>query len=110
MGVTLTVMKLDDELESCLKAPCRSVGLTVAGELPARRIDGTSGGTVAGVAGSGMTTCSAKPAMMPRTILLHEAALAASGSTLTARSRKQYRTCPVKDSCPIQPEGRRAVA
>ncbi|MFA9949343.1 dihydroxyacetone kinase subunit DhaL [Dentiradicibacter hellwigii] len=68
MGVTLTVMKLDDELEFCLKAPCRSVGLTVAGELPARRIDGTSGGTVAGVTGSGMTTCSAKPAVMPRTI------------------------------------------
>ena len=42
--------------------------------------------------------------------LLHEAALAASGSTLTARSGEQCRTCPVKDSCPIQPEGRRAVA
>jgi dihydroxyacetone kinase len=32
MGVTLTLMKLDEELESCLKAPCRSVGITVAGE------------------------------------------------------------------------------
>ena len=42
--------------------------------------------------------------------LLHEAALAASGSTLTARSGEQCRTCPVKDSCPIQPEGHRAVA
>jgi hypothetical protein len=31
MGVTLTLMKLDDELEACLKAPASSVGLTVAG-------------------------------------------------------------------------------
>nr|WP_228122062.1 dihydroxyacetone kinase subunit DhaL [Variovorax paradoxus] len=32
MGVTLTVMKLDDELETCLKHPCRSVGLSVPGD------------------------------------------------------------------------------
>ena len=31
MGVTLTLMKLDDELEACLKHSCQSVGLTVAG-------------------------------------------------------------------------------
>lgn len=31
MGVTLTLMKLDEELEDCLKQPCRSVALTVAG-------------------------------------------------------------------------------
>jgi dihydroxyacetone kinase len=37
MGVTLTVMKLDDELEACLQHPCRSVGLTVAGHLDTRR-------------------------------------------------------------------------
>ncbi|WCM94323.1 dihydroxyacetone kinase subunit DhaL [Acidovorax sp. NCPPB 2350] len=35
MGVTLTLMKLDDELEACLKAPCQSVGLTVVGERSA---------------------------------------------------------------------------
>jgi len=29
MGVTLTVMKLDEELKACLAHPCRSVGLTV---------------------------------------------------------------------------------
>lgn len=34
MGVTLTLMKLDDELESCLKHPCQSVGLSIAGSLP----------------------------------------------------------------------------
>lgn len=37
MGVTLTVMKLDDELEACLTQPCRSVGLTVAGDTAPRR-------------------------------------------------------------------------
>lgn len=39
MGVTLTLMRLDEELETCLKAPCQSVGMTVmgqeAGSLPA---------------------------------------------------------------------------
>jgi dihydroxyacetone kinase len=37
MGVTLTVMKLDDELEVCLKHPCRSIGLTLAGDAVAAR-------------------------------------------------------------------------
>lgn len=27
MGVTLTVMKLDDELKECIDMPCDSVGL-----------------------------------------------------------------------------------
>jgi dihydroxyacetone kinase-like protein len=31
MGVTLTVMKLDEELKACLAYPCRSVGLSVKG-------------------------------------------------------------------------------
>lgn len=31
MGVTLTLTRLDDELEDCLRAPCQSVGLQVAG-------------------------------------------------------------------------------
>lgn len=33
MGVTLTLMKLDDELAGLLKAPCRSVGLSVPGTV-----------------------------------------------------------------------------
>ncbi len=37
MGVTLTLMRLDDELESCLKAPCHCVGLTVPGDAGAAR-------------------------------------------------------------------------
>jgi triose/dihydroxyacetone kinase / FAD-AMP lyase (cyclizing) len=35
MGVTLTVMQLDEELEALLHHPCRSVGLTVAGSARA---------------------------------------------------------------------------
>lgn len=41
--------------------------------------------------------------------LLREAAQAASGPTLLARSGEQCRSCSVKDSCPIQPEGRRTI-
>lgn len=37
MGVTLTLMKVDDELESCLTYPCASVGLSVAGDAERRR-------------------------------------------------------------------------
>ena len=37
MGVTLTLMKLDEELETCLKAPCTSVGLTIPGERVAHQ-------------------------------------------------------------------------
>ena len=37
MGVTLTLMRLDDELGSCLKAPCHCVGLTVPGDAGAAR-------------------------------------------------------------------------
>ena len=33
MGVTLTIMKLDAELEECLKRPCRCIGMTVVGDL-----------------------------------------------------------------------------
>ena len=31
MGVTVTLLKLDDELKACLDAPCESVGLTIGG-------------------------------------------------------------------------------
>ncbi|MCX8521998.1 MAG: dihydroxyacetone kinase subunit DhaK, partial [Rhodoferax sp.] len=31
MGLTLTIMQLDEELENCLQYPCHSVGLSVAG-------------------------------------------------------------------------------
>ena len=32
MGVTVTLLKLDDELKACLDAPCQSVGLTIGGK------------------------------------------------------------------------------
>lgn len=37
MGVTLTLMKLDDELEACMNHPCESVGLTVIGSTVAQK-------------------------------------------------------------------------
>lgn len=45
MGVTLTIMQLDDELEVCLLQPCESVGLTVPGSAIEfdRRAASTSG-------------------------------------------------------------------
>ena len=42
--------------------------------------------------------------------LLVTAARAASADVLSARSGAHCRTCPVKDSCPVQPEGRRTVS
>ncbi|CAM2949305.1 UrvD/REP family ATP-dependent DNA helicase [Actinomyces slackii] len=42
--------------------------------------------------------------------LVRTAALDASGTALQARSGKHCRTCPVADSCPVQPEGRRVLA
>ena len=38
MGVTLTLMKLDEELEACLLQPCQSVGLKVAGTVATRHL------------------------------------------------------------------------
>jgi dihydroxyacetone kinase len=59
MGVTLTLMKLDDELEACLKAPARSVGLTVAGDLAAGRAYSAA---VAGQAAAASAPVAAKAA------------------------------------------------
>lgn len=65
MGVTLTVMKLDAELEACLKHPCRSVGLSVAGDAGGTRIYSgradavqVSGAAKAAQAGAGPRTVS----------------------------------------------------
>lgn len=44
------------------------------------------------------------------TELLVTAALAARGPNLSASTGDHCRMCPVKDSCPAQPEGRRTVA
>ncbi len=66
MGVTLTMMKLDDELESCLKAPCSSVGITVAGDMAAGR---TYSGSLTGAAKvDAAAPAAAKSATAPRTV------------------------------------------
>ena len=50
MGVTLTLMKLDDELETCLRHPCHCVGLSVAGDIATERTYSGSASTVTAVA------------------------------------------------------------
>ena len=55
MGVTLTVMKLDAELEALMKAPCRSVGLIVpgpAGAAPYRAVAPAPPSRASGPAGA----------------------------------------------------------
>ena len=42
--------------------------------------------------------------------MVRDAALDAVGPLLQARTGPHCRTCRVKDSCPLQPEGRRVVA
>ncbi len=37
MGVTLTLMRVDDELDACLKEPCNCVGMTVLGTASGNR-------------------------------------------------------------------------
>ncbi len=77
MGVTLTMMKLDDELESCLKAPCSSVGITVAGDMAAGR---TYSGSLTGAAKvDAAAPAAAKSATAPRTVAGPSIALASAG-------------------------------
>lgn len=77
MGVTLTLMKLDDELEACLKAPARSVGLTVAGDLGAGR---AYSGVAAGQAAASSAPVAARAATAPRSVNGPAVALAGSGA------------------------------
>lgn len=83
MGVTLTLMKLDDELEACLKAPARSVGLTVAGHLAGnlgagRAYSGAATGQAAASASS--APVAARAAAAPRSVKGPAVALASSGA------------------------------
>ena len=79
MGVTLTVMKVDDELESCLNAPCNSVGITVAGDAAAGR---TYSGSVAGTVQAAAAPTAAKAAAAPRTLSGATVALATAGDVV----------------------------
>jgi len=83
MGVTLTLMKLDDELEACLKAPARSVGLTVAGRVAGdlgagRAYTGSATASAATAGNSAPTTRTAAAA--PRSVNGPAVALAGSGA------------------------------
>ena len=76
MGTTLTVMRLDDELESCLKHPCESVGITVAGDTSSNRT--YSGALADRAAAAAAPTARAQAESAPRrltgpTITLSEA-------------------------------------
>jgi dihydroxyacetone kinase len=92
MGVTLTVMKVDDELESCLEAPCNSVGITVAGDMAAGR---TYTGSVAGTVLAAAAPTTAKAAAAPRTLSGATVALATAGDVVrdlitTINSNRAY--------------------
>ncbi|MDO8719172.1 MAG: dihydroxyacetone kinase subunit DhaL [Polaromonas sp.] len=76
MGVTLTVMQLDDDLESCLQQPCQSVGLTVAGHTGTGR---TYSGTEMAQARPDVPPIQASLAA-PRSIAGPSIALATAGS------------------------------
>jgi len=76
MGVTLTLMKLDDELASCLTEPCKSVGLTVTGNPAGERLySGQLAGDVA-LAGQAVAVVAAS---VPRLVVGPAIPLALSG-------------------------------
>lgn len=78
MGVTLTLMKLDDELEQCLKHPCTSVGLTVPGDAGAvRQYRGQA--TAVKVASAGVA---AQVVVAPRTVSGASLSLAQTGGVV----------------------------
>jgi len=83
MGVTLTLMKLDDELETCLKQPCRSVGLTVAGDVQAGR---TYSGSLAAQASASATPGApgVAAAAAPRSVVGAAVPLAQAGGLVRA--------------------------
>ena len=79
MGVTLTMMKVDDELEACLKAPCDCVGINVAGNASAGR---SYSGSVEGAKTVAAAAPAAKVAAAPRTISGPTVAMATAGDVV----------------------------
>ncbi|MBP7201968.1 MAG: dihydroxyacetone kinase subunit L [Propionivibrio sp.] len=80
MGVTLTMMKVDDELEACLKAPCDCVGINVAGNASAGR---SYSGSLEGAAKTAAAAApAAKTAAAPRTISGPTVAMATAGDVV----------------------------
>nr|WP_203561452.1 dihydroxyacetone kinase subunit DhaL [Ideonella livida] len=88
MGVTLTLMQLDDELEALLKAPCRSVGMTVGltvgqvggGERTARDFSRNATAAAATTAAGP----AARAAVAPRAVSGPTVDLATSGDVVRA--------------------------
>jgi dihydroxyacetone kinase len=76
MGVTLTLMKLDDELASCLTEPCQSAGLTVTGNSAGDR---RYSGQLAGHAALTGKAVAAVAASAPRLVVGPAIPLALSG-------------------------------
>ena len=100
MGVTLTLMKLDDELETCLKHPCRSVGLSVPGDAAQGRTYSGSArmhpavATAAAASGAGgraRTVCGGPPALAGGGSPPHPPAGPSTSSRLS-RSPRQKRS------------------
>lgn len=73
MGVTLTLMKLDEELEACLSYPCSSVALTVAGSMSTGRAYANSMASLAA------SETGAIAAAVPRAVVGAALTLARSG-------------------------------
>ncbi len=93
MGVTLTVMKLDDELEACLQQPCESVGFTLAGAPGTERARSYAGFIAAQAVSAATATPRAKVA--PRQVTGAAVPLATSGALVrdlidTIVANRQY--------------------
>ncbi|WP_077038223.1 dihydroxyacetone kinase subunit DhaL, partial [Pelomonas sp. KK5] len=71
MGVTLTLMKLDEELEACLAQPCESVGMTQLGEAAGPRVYANSlSGTAADRGGDEVTGAAVTRSLSGATVSL----------------------------------------
>ena len=80
MGVTLTVTKLDDELEACLKQPCQSVGLSVPGATASYQPRSYSGQAAVVKVAEAKTEMQA--AVVPRSVSGASLALAETGAVV----------------------------
>lgn len=80
MGVTLTVTKLDDELEACLKQPCQSVGLSVPGAVASYQPRSYSGQAAVVKVAEAKTEMQA--AVVPRSVSGASVVLAETGAVV----------------------------
>lgn len=85
MGVTLTVMKLDAELEACLRYPCQSVGLTVPGDAGTEPAQRHYTGSLAKQTGAAPTHAAQSATALQAARTVVGAALSLSGSGALVR-------------------------